>query len=95
MEFEWDARKAAANLTKHRVSLVEAATVFGDPLAITVADPSHSFTEQRELTFGCCSDGRLLVVAHTERGGRMRLISARLATPRERKAYEQGADGHA
>jgi uncharacterized DUF497 family protein len=65
------------------------------PLAITVSDPNHSFTEQRELTFGCCSDGRLLVVAHTERSGRMRLTSARLATPRERTAYEQGTDDHA
>jgi uncharacterized DUF497 family protein len=95
VEFEWDEHKAVINLRKHHISFVEAASVFGDPLAITVTDPDHSAAEQRELTFGCCSGGRVVVVAHIERGGRMRLISARRATSRERRAYEQGADYHA
>ncbi len=95
VEFEWDAREAATNLRKHRVGFGEAATVFGDPLAVTIGDPAHSVTECREITFGCCADGRLLVVAHTERGGRIRVISARLATPRERRAYEEDTSNDA
>jgi uncharacterized DUF497 family protein len=90
MEFEWDPDKAARNLAKHRVAFAEAATVFGDPLAITFFDPGHSDDEDRYLTFGYSTDGRLLVVSHTDRGDRNRIISARVGTRRERKIYEQG-----
>ena len=90
MEFEWDILKAARNLTKHGVAFAEAATVFADPLAITFFDPAHSDDEDRFLTFGYSSDGRLLVVCHTDRGGGNRIISGRAATRRERKIYEEG-----
>ena len=90
MEFEWDPRKAAENLRKHHVPLEEAASVFGDPLAVTFSDPDHSLGERRLLTFGFSSSGRLLVMTHTRRGTRVRLINARLATRRERKIYEEG-----
>ena len=70
MEFEWDPDKAVRNISKHRVAFTEAATVFGDPLAITFFDPGHSDDEDRYLTFGCSTDGRLLVVSHTDRGDR-------------------------
>ncbi len=90
MDFEWDPDKAARNLAKHRVAFSEAATVFGDPLAITFFDPDHSDEEDRFLTFGTSVDGRLLVVLHTDRGSRNRIISARVATRRERKVYEEG-----
>ncbi len=90
MEFEWDDEKAARNLAKHGVSFHDAATVFGDPLAITYYDPDHSEDEDRFLTFGHISDGHLFVVSHTNREDRIRIISARRATRRERKSYEQG-----
>jgi uncharacterized DUF497 family protein len=90
MDFEWDPDKATRNLAKHGVSFHEAATVFGDPLAITFFDPDHSEDEDRFLTFGLSSAGRLLVVSHTDRGDRTRIISARRATRRERKQYEEG-----
>lgn len=69
MEFDWDERKAAANAKKHGISFHEAATVFGDSLAITFADPDHSESEHRSLTFGLSESNQLLVVAHTDRGG--------------------------
>lgn len=90
MEFEWNPDKAARNLAKHRVAFAEAATVFGDPMAITFYDPDHSDDEDRYLTFGCSTEGRLLVVSHTDRGKRNRIISARVATRREGKIYEEG-----
>ncbi len=90
MEFEWDPEKAARNVSKHGVSFQEAATVFGYPLAITYNDPDHSEDEDRFLTFGHSSAGRLLVVSHTDRDDRTRIISARTATRRERKQYEEG-----
>jgi uncharacterized protein len=90
MEFEWDPDKATRNLAKHGVSFNEAATVFGDPLAITYSDPDHSEDEERFLTFGHTNENRLLVVSHTDREERTRIISARLATRRERKIYEEG-----
>ncbi|MDE2024025.1 MAG: BrnT family toxin [Gammaproteobacteria bacterium] len=90
MEFEWDAAKAAANLKKHRVSFEEAASVFGDALALTFADPDHSADEERWLTFGLSHTGRLLVVSHAERSGRVRIISAREATKHELKIYQEG-----
>lgn len=90
MEFEWDQKKAAANERKHRVSFHEAATVFGDPLAITFDDPDHSEGEYRLLTFGMSRFNRLLVVSHTERKKRVRIISAREVKRYERKIYEDG-----
>jgi uncharacterized DUF497 family protein len=89
MDFEWDTKKAAANARKHGVSFQEASTVFGDPLAYTFSDPDHSEGEHRFLTFGMSRNHRLLVVAHTHRGTKTRIISARLATKHERKIYEE------
>ena len=89
MEFEWDPRKDAANQRKRGVGFREATTVFGDPLAITFVDAAHSTSEQRCLTIGSPANGRLLVVAHTERGSAIRIITARPVTPRERKFYEE------
>ena len=90
MEFEWDPKKAGANVRKHDVIFQEAASVFGDPLAITFEDPDHSEDENRYITFGLSSQERLLVVSHTERGGRTRIISARLMDRKERRIYEEG-----
>ena len=83
-------RQGDRNLAKHGVSFAEAATVFGDPLAITFADPDHSGDEDRFLTFGHSAEGHLLVVSHTDREDRTRIISARRATRKERRFYEQG-----
>lgn len=88
MEFEWDADKAASNLSQHGVSFAEAMTVFGDPLEVMIADLTHSEAEFRFVSIGLSEAGPLLVVAYTERGGRIRIISAREATPRERRQYE-------
>lgn len=77
MEFEWDLKKAEANKRKHGVSFHEAATVFGDPLAITFMDPDHSIDENRYLTFGLSRFNQLLVVSHAERGARVRIITVR------------------
>lgn len=90
MRFEWDPVKAEANGHKHGVSFEEAATVFADALSWTVADPAHSVSEQRFVTFGRSIEGRALVVAHTDRDDAVRIISARNMTPAERRAYEQG-----
>jgi len=90
LRFEWDPAKAAENLTKHGVSFEEAATVFRDALSATGSDPDHSFGEERFITFGVSTAGHLLVVAHTERGDTIRIISARPVTPGERKIYEEG-----
>ena len=88
MQFEWDRDKARRNLLKHRVSFDEAVTVFYDLLAATVDDPDHSIDERRCLTIGHSAHGRLLVVAHTDRGTAVRIISARRATAGERKRHE-------
>ena len=90
MRFEWDPKKAAENLRKHRVSFEESSTVFGDPFAITFPDPDHSTSERRSLTFGMSQEARLLVVSHTDRRGTVRLISARRALRNERHIYEEG-----
>lgn len=89
MNFEWDPAKATRNRRKHRVSFHEAATVFGDPLAITYPDPDHSVEEDRFITIGMSHAGRVLMVAHADRDENVRVISARRATPRERKHYEE------
>jgi len=84
MQFEWNPIKARQNLKKHGVSFDEAVTVFYDPLSATFDDPDHSIDEQRCITVGLSSKGRLLVVAHVERGENTRIISARPATAHER-----------
>jgi hypothetical protein len=89
LRFEWDEQKARQNLKKHGVSFEEAATVFGDHLSMTVADPLHSTLEQRWVTMGLTYLGRLAVVVHTNRGNVVRLVSARKVTRREKKAYEE------
>jgi uncharacterized DUF497 family protein len=90
LQFEWDQDKASSNLKKHRVSFEEAATAFGDPLSLTAYDPDHSQHEDRYITMGSPTAERLLVVSHTNRSDKIRIISAREATRRERKAYEHG-----
>ena len=88
MRFEWHRAKAQENLRKHRVSFDEAVTVFYDPLSATFEDEDHSADEARLMTVGYSARGRLLVVAHTNRGASIRIISARRATVRERKRHE-------
>lgn len=90
MEFEWDEAKAEANFRKHGVSFEDAESVFGDPLAITYFDPAHSDEEDRFLTIGMSQEGRIIILSHTDRGERIRIISAREATRGERKGYEDG-----
>jgi len=90
--FEWDAAKAELNLGNHGVSFEEAVTVFGDPLSITIDDPDHSGEEQRYIDMGRSSRGRFLVVVYTQRRNRIRIISCRKATRRERKVYEEGIE---
>lgn len=88
--FEWDGAKARRNLKKHRVSFEEASTVFGDPLSVTIDDPLHTRVEDRFVTIGQSAWQRLLVVVHADRGDRIRIISARVATRNERVGYEEG-----
>ena len=88
MEFEWDPDKAAENLKKHGVDFVEASTIFSDPLEVTIPDPAHSEGEARFLSLGLSATDRVLVVAYTEREGRILIIHARVAEPKERRAYE-------
>lgn len=88
--FEWDPVKDEANRRKHGVSFREAVSAFMDPLSITTPDPDHSLEEERFLLLGENHKGQLLVVAHTDRQDRIRLISVRKADRRERKEYEQG-----
>jgi len=89
VEFEWNTEKAEANLKKHEVSFDEAKTVFNDPLFVIFADPDHSVEENRFIIMGESNQNRLLVVSYTERLLKTRLISARKATPSERKKYEE------
>ena len=91
-EFEWDASKAEANLKSHGVSFEEALTVFADPLGKIFDDPDHSTGERRELIIGHSVEHRLVVVSFTERSSRTRIISAREATARERREYEENED---
>src|SRR5215218_10604690 len=85
LSFEWDEGKASGNLAKHGVSFSEASTVFADPVSRTISDPLHSHDEGRFIIVGESSAGRTLVVVHAYRGEAVRIISARKATPRERK----------
>jgi len=93
VKFEWDDKKAADNVAKHGVSFAEAATAFGDPLSITIDDPGHWVEERRFVLLGQTYSGRLVTVVHAERGQTIRMISARLATKRERKTYEEDPQG--
>ena len=89
MQFEWDPEKDRKNEIKHGVSFAEASTVFGDPLALTVDDPDHSEDEKRFLTTGRSDRQRIIIVWHTDRNDRVRLIGARNVTPAERHAYQE------
>lgn len=88
--FEWDRSKGRFNRLKHRVGFEEATTAFGDPLALVMDDTIHSWGEARYILLGRSAAGRLLVVVHVDHGTAIRIISARLASPREHRAYEQG-----
>ena len=88
-DFEWDPDKAATNFEKHGVSFEEATTSFLDIFSVTISDPLHSVREARAVLIGLSSNGRLLVTVHTDRGARIRLISARTATRKERKNHEK------
>ena len=90
MNFEWDPKKANANLRKHGISFDEAASVFLDPMAVSGPDPGHSIQELRYVTFGLSRLHRLLAVHHTHRPGTIRIVTARRMTRRERKLYEEG-----
>jgi uncharacterized DUF497 family protein len=90
VQFEWDPPKAARNFQVHGVSFEDAASAFGDPLAGTIPDPEHSTEEPRFITIGVTPAQRLIVVVHTDRGDRIRIISARPATRAETKKYEEG-----
>ncbi|MEA3349065.1 MAG: BrnT family toxin [Chloroflexota bacterium] len=92
MEFEWDPLKAASNLRKHGILFTEAATVFSDPLSMTVYDLDHSRDEDRYIIVGMSDGSRLLIVAFAERGDHIRIINARQLTRTERKAYEEYSD---
>jgi len=90
--FEWDPKKARRNLKIHEVSFDEASTAFRDPLSRTIDDPLHSQDEERMVLIGISQQGRLMVVVHAERGDRIRIISARLATSMERLDYEENKE---
>jgi uncharacterized protein len=90
LRFAWDSRKALANLRKHGVSFGEAASAFEDPLSVTIPDPLHSESEERFVLIGVSRNQHLVVVAHVERGGIIRIISARIASRAERRTYEEG-----
>ena len=90
MKIEWDTEKAKSNLKKHGISFEEAATALSDPMAATGADPDHSRTEERYVTFGVSEKGRLVVVSHTEKHETIRIISARKASKGEKELYEEG-----
>jgi len=85
---EWDPLKAETNLKKHQISFEEACTVFDDPLFITFLDVEHSDDEERYITLGLSQRNRLLLIAHTDHEGMIRIISARKATRNERRFYE-------
>jgi uncharacterized protein len=92
LSFDWDERKAAENYRKHKVSFEEAVTVFSDPFSVIINDPDHSRGEQRYVDIGASEEGHILVVSYADRGGRIRLISCRKATRKERRQYEEGTD---
>ena len=89
LTFEWDETKAQANLVNHGVTFEEAVTVFLEPFSLTIPDTVHSDAEERFVEIGLSATNRILVVAHTERGSNIRIISARKATRAERAVYEE------
>ena len=89
LTFEWDLRKARLNLAKHGVGFEEASTIFDDLLSLTIPDPDHSLAEERYITLGRAFTSKLFVVVHTDRSDNIRIISARRASRRERKFYEE------
>ncbi len=89
LSFEWNENKAKENIKKHKISFEEAKTVFNDPFLLTFPDPDHSKTEDRYINIGRSSKGRVITVIHTDRVARIRLISCRRATSREREVYEE------
>lgn len=89
LTFEWDEDKAKKNFKKHGVSFEEAKMVFNDPFSITIPDPMHSDDEQRFIDIGNTAEGRILVVAYTERGSKIRIISCRKAVKKEKRVYEE------
>jgi uncharacterized DUF497 family protein len=89
LKFEWDEQKAKTNQIKHGISFDEAITIFDDPLSLNFNDPDYSRGEDRYIIIGLSNQGRLLFVSHTDRNNRIRLISARLLTPKEKRYYEQ------
>ena len=89
MNFEWDPIKARGNASKHSITFDDAATVFGDPLALTFPDPDHSHEEDRFVTFGSMANGEMVVVSHTDREDSIRIISARQMTSKEVEDYEK------
>ncbi len=91
MQFEWNPGKAVINLEKHNISFQEASTVFDDSLSITFPDPDHSVGESRYVIIGMSRLGQLLVVSHTDRENRTRIISARRASRQEKRFYEEGS----
>jgi len=91
LKFEWEPQKAKINLQKHGVSFTEASTAFEDVLSLTIDDPLHSSDEERLVLIGMSFKNRLTIVVHTERGDNIRIISARKATKKERKYYENNA----
>jgi uncharacterized protein len=90
MKIEWDPKKAKSNFKKHGVSFEEASTALSDPMAVTGADPDHSITEERYVTFGVSEKCRLVVVSHSEKDETIRITSVRKASKGEQKLYEEG-----
>lgn len=91
MEFEWNPDKADINLRKHNISFHEATTVFNDSLSVTFPDPDHSIGEERYVIIGMSELGKLLIISHTDRENRIRIISARTANRQEKRFYEEGS----
>ncbi|MGH9401729.1 MAG: BrnT family toxin [Terriglobia bacterium] len=92
--YEWDAGKAASNLRRHKISFAEATSVYLDPAALTFSDPDHSDEEDREITIGTSAKQRILFVSYCTREERIRIISARKATRRERNQYAKRIGGN-
>ena len=91
LSFEWDEVKAKENLRKHEVSFEEGKTIFNDPFLFTFPDYEHSVDEERYVNIGLSVTGRILILTHTERQDKIRIISCRKATARERRFYEEGS----
>jgi len=89
LTFEWDEVKAKANFKKHKVGFEEGKTIFNDPFLFTFPDKEHSVKEERHINIGLSAHGRVLILTHTERQGKIRIISCRKATGRERRFYEE------